>query len=633
MAVMIVAALVLGLFSSQNVIADRLSGGLLVIASQLIAPQQQLLPDLVIKLREGNALSRKRAAAEIGEISDFAAFEPLIQTVQRDPDQEVRRAASNALLRMCAVHTYGHHGDAAIGSDELWPLVEAGPNAVPFLVEALVRDEDIAVPAAIALGFLRDARSVEPLFRVARRSGNISTASLKALIQIRPPNVVERILELPTGTNFWSSHDPLELVIGKMNGEIAPFLPAIFSKLNEEQQSRLIGYLDGPRDSWADRFLQSLSQGGDTRALRALMARSDAAMAPVFLEALDGSYAAEAARALGRTKSATALDPLRKALNSPHAKLSASAAVALGELADADSLAAIREVARGDESDRELFELARAKLKDVTLLPQIESRLRGKGEAEFYHERQLLREIGKAALPTLLDWIEDPQAKVRMTAAVALVSIDDVAATDALMLAMSDLDWEVRDFAALGLSRERRTVPVLIRALSDPNRSVQCSAIHALGTLKDESAVPALINKVGHIGWLLYDPAVRALVLTGRASFTPALAAYKGNHPYKHELAIVLGRVGDARAVPDLIKGLSDPRELVVLRSAEALGRLGDRRAVQPLGALGRWPLRERRDGPMRWEPQVKEAARSAISRILWRPVTRDNDDENWWLH
>jgi hypothetical protein len=62
-----------------------------------------------------------------------------------------------------------------------------------------------------------------------------------------------------------------------------------------------------------------------------------------------------------------------------------------------------------------------------------------------------------------------------------------------------------------------------------------------------------------------------------------------GNYKVRVQAALVLGKLGDARAVKPLIKALSDVNKTVRAMAAQALGQLGDATAVDPLrGLLGK---------------------------------------------
>jgi|SRR5579872_3642160 len=78
--------------------------------------------------------------------------------------------------------------------------------------------------------------------------------------------------------------------------------------------------------------------------------------------------------------------------------------------------------------------------------------------------------------------------------------------------------------------------------------------------------------------------AIRPIVQIG-APAVPALciALQRSERTIRGNVAIVLGKIADKRAVNPLINALTDPYWLVRCNAAEALGIIGDVRAVEPL--------------------------------------------------
>ena len=56
-----------------------------------------------------------------------------------------------------------------------------------------------------------------------------------------------------------------------------------------------------------------------------------------------------------------------------------------------------------------------------------------------------------------------------------------------------------------------------------------------------------------------------------------------GDSITRYDAALALGKIGDRRAVEPLIKSLGDINTKVRQAAASALGKIGDRRAVAPL--------------------------------------------------
>jgi HEAT repeat protein len=106
----------------------------------------------------------------------------------------------------------------------------------------------------------------------------------------------------------------------------------------------------------------------------------------------------------------------------------------------------------------------------------------------------------------------------------------------------------------------------------DPNEMKQVLAdLRSFDKEKRRTAV----MRLGMVGG---DQALRALIMTLRNDHEDLIT--------RGRAAMMLGRMGDVRAVTPLIQALDAPGFKTPVYAAEALGRIGDPRAVQPLVAV-----------------------------------------------
>jgi HEAT repeat protein len=185
-----------------------------------------------------------------------------------------------------------------------------------------------------------------------------------------------------------------------------------------------------------------------------------------------------------------------------------------------------------------------------------------------------------ADVAALIAQLESGSATDRAKAAASLAHLGSRAlpALPALLARCSDRDdlWRregrsavhtsVRD-EALGAIRSigPEAVPQLLAALGDHARpeSYRAMAAAALGELKDARAVPALISSLNDSAYVV------------------------------QESVAALGKIGDRRAVEPLLPLLTHDDSSVANAAADALAKLGDRRAVEPLlAALPVWTQR-----------------------------------------
>ncbi|MGA7076917.1 MAG: HEAT repeat domain-containing protein, partial [Halobacteriota archaeon] len=174
--------------------------------------------------------------------------------------------------------------------------------------------------------------------------------------------------------------------------------------------------------------------------------------------------------------------------------------------------------------------------------------------------------------------------------------------------------------------REKRDVKGLIKALGYKKGSdVRINAASVLGEISDPHAVEPLIKMLNDADSDVCKAAAEALGRIGEPAVKTLIKVLSDADWGVRESAAAadaLGRIGDSRAVEPLIRVLSDADSHVreSAAAAEALGRIGDSRAVEPL-------IRALNDA----DSDVRTNAADALDTFGWTPG-RDEAAAAYWI-
>ena len=244
---------------------------------------------------------------------------------------------------------------------------------------------------------------------------------------------------------------------------------------------------------------------------------------------------------------------------------------------------------------------------------QLEAHLRDLHSSDSNQRLAAVEALGALGGPhnidPLVDMLRDSSPAVRAAAAKALGEISDGRAAPGLLKALLDNDLSVRTAAGQALSDLTRDVPVqaAISALEGQGTFARAVVARTLGKWGDHKAIPSLINalgdnegeirkvvakalsRLGERAWVIfvdgtYKDFARMAASGDPRAVAPLLKALEhGDSSNRAAAARGLARFEADTVVPHLLTHMKDDNSEVRQSVAEALGALGDQRALEPL--------------------------------------------------
>ena len=201
----------------------------------------------------------------------------------------------------------------------------------------------------------------------------------------------------------------------------------------------------------------------------------------------------------------------------------------------------------------------------------------------------VLSRISSEEVSGILDHaLSDPDAEIRLIAAQSVKTVTE-ANIDLLVQAAKDTSSEVRHAVVYVLSgsSDVRAVAALVQAANDEDPQVRALALQSVGSLSEVRDLMPLISALSNRDATLRKTAGDTLAGMEAEQVVPPLLAALPTDAYG-DMARVLGRIGDARAVEPLLNALAGTTYVSRQAVLEALGGLRDLRAVPALQrALG----------------------------------------------
>lgn len=262
-----------------------------------------------------------------------------------------------------------------------------------------------------------------------------------------------------------------------------------------------------------------------------------------------------------------------------------------------------------------LLRQARGGRKRAAALARVKSAralVEGDSEAELEELAKRLSTVDAATLDATIEQLatdaDSPERRNWVGAlAVRLGALDRLCDRARHARAWHDRAHAVSVLGQLGLPA---VVPTLTAVLRDRNEdaTVRNSAADALGAVRDAGAVSILVNELTRIDEQATPRVAEALIRFGHAA-TGGLVALLGDKehaPARVWAARILADTRDPQALEPLMAAVRDRYDLLRAASADALGALGDARA---LAVLSQAALRDP-------APLVRAQAATAAARI-----------------
>ncbi len=574
------------------------------------AGQTARVNELLQQLKSGDVEHRREAALELGNLGAVQATPELLAIFDTE-GWLVRQAAAQALLMMPSTEAVMgllhklRNSDArirsaaieairGIGAPSIAPLVgllkdpdaqvvryaaetlgEIGSvEAVPALEAALSHpDENTVYQVLIAIGKLRDSRAIPKIIPMLDKSLWVQTAALEALSMIGGPDVEDKVVDMLRG-EIWA-------------------LPAV---------------------------LDALGQIGSAKSLPKLyeFVVSDAELAQLALKAIASIISRKGTHEFKERERANLLKVAVYAMSSPDISIRRAAIYLAGHFRAAEFVSPLCDILRRGESgeecgcdDDEQREAAAALASiGAPALPELVSLLMEVDTAIRLLVIDALAQVRTPDAARALELLlgeEDPE--IVRAVADAIGRIGDPASMDVLFDLFGHPDSTVRGAAQSGLGRYgARALERLLLMVGNPSAEVRTQAASALGALKDPVAIEPLKK-------LLVDPsnevkraAVFALAQINErhVGSLPLLLLGNQDPDVRCAAAQVLGRLRDKRAVEPLqFILMEDQNPWVRYEAAQSLGEIGDPRAIPVL-------VEKMGDDA----PQVRISALKAVARL-----------------
>jgi HEAT repeat protein len=522
------------------------------------------VPRLIKLLKDSNEEVRNFAAVMLGDIGNRRSVGALIKSLS-DKDANVSHSAAEAL---------GKIGDRAA----LFPLIELlkgdfwvqysaigaigamrDYRAVPHLLQIL-DNELLAAPVIAALGEIGDPRALHPLGKILPNVDNMLAGQIARAIML----IYRHLKDSLCFKNSLAEYQQPEHLKNVINQQGIEKLHQLLESNGDEEIVAAVVLLLG--------WLEDLSALG------------------LFFRLLENevfiSPAEAAILSMGRPATASLVDAL--ANENDNAKI-----VVLRSLRHLDALDKYADYTQLLTSPNEALQLEA--LETVMDLPDnklLETLLKLFVAGSAAVRNKSAEVLGRYSFHLLQDFLKSivycEDNERRKLGALLLCHVREDGYCRLLDALIHDIDPDVRKIAlqAAGIQRMDIAIPMISKALADPDISVKESAVMALAEFHTPILVDDVLELLGSSGESLDYAVVKALGMMGATTAESALLNYLAGNGHSRRIEYVLietlGKIS-AKSASEVICSRylahadADVRRLAV----DTLGLLGDGNSIQ----------------------------------------------------
>lgn len=577
------------------------------------------------------------------------------------------------------------HRNFSILSSILQLLLFSGEETLEPLIELLGDpDPDLRLQAALALGEQRDARASGTLIAALEDEDlNVRYHAIEALGKLRATGAVDALLSIAESRDFFLAFPALDALIQINDSRIAPDLvPLLTDEVLRAPAAEALGHL-GDEDAVAplsallnqpgspveviagalatihDRYEKLYGEGEHIAALARREIDATGAqnlidgLEMVSAEALPGyalvmgwldGEAVERAltRLLGHPSARRGVvealvrygprvvELLIEQLEAEDLETRKAAVIALGRIGDRRATQALVRALQCDEELTVVAAGALAKLGDRSAFEALLGFIGHENAAVRQAVISALNSLGHPEMPARLrPLLSHSDVRVRESAVKIAGYFGYPECVDLLLERCRDEDERVRRAAIehLPYIEDDRVIPALTAALERESPRVRAVAAHALAQIESESALSHLLPALDDPdSWVRYF-AARSIGRHGYGEALEPLARLARTDPASQvRIAAIeaLGEIGDERAVA-ILAPLSEAKDRDMARAAlSALGHIGHPMALQPLLSALRSPDAEQRIDALR--AVAERGGPDAASTLEWAAAADGED-------